>query len=128
MSDLQNYGKISSIEGTGIGAGNFLALTSSDNHTIKKITSMSVCNSNANDSSFSLWQIDNTEWASTWQNGTIAEPTSVRKDRIFFKSELPKEMTYLGDVEIIIDNLKYLIFEAPVGVSITIWGITEGNN
>ena len=77
-----------------------------------------------------MWQVDDTIWPAgqDWDAGSVPEPETAIKDRIFYQVSIPANTTYTVEIEMIVDQKKYVIFQAPEDMSITMWGEEEGEN
>jgi len=115
--------KLNSIQGSGIGAGNYVSVYNSDSDTNVVVSSIIVCNSGGTVIPFSLWQIDDADWTGDWNSGSVAEPASANKGRIFFNNNIPSNTTFTTSLGIVLEPNQRLIFEGSTLLNIISWGV-----
>lgn len=122
--DLEGYSKLSSYSGTGTGAGNYISVYNTTFGSVTEIEGLALCNSNSSVETFKLWQVPKSTWINSgdWDTGVNVEPAVAYKDRIFYATEIPTNMTIFLPVSLIMQENQYLIFEGSSNVNITIWG------
>lgn len=124
---LEGYSKLASTSGTGTGAGNYINVYNTGFGTVTQLTGISICNSDTSDDTFKLWQTDQATWVSVgdWDSGANVEPVVAIKDRIFYNTEVPANMTIFLPVDVLMDGNQYLIFEGSTNLNITLWGVND---